>query len=228
MDVAGRFEWSSYQTKLLSLPQGDMHVAFIVYDLKFEDPPINTPVSDRLYNPRHAGEAGNVDWKYNLYYFQIDLASGHVMNFEGEKMKTPKTWITPIRTVSFGTRSGGVLACLQVLCWMKKGMPAFLHVLSGDDSKQEANYFFIFHDGRLAMNLITESTHQWNSGHLRRERWHPGRLPRGGEWVFRIRWSDGQSRGGRIEEWRPITGMTWQRTERSHANCVRVLRLALQ
>ena len=46
----------------------------------------------------------------------------------------------------------------------EKGEPAFLHVLSGDDSKQEANYFYIFHDGKeLAKNLITESTpmEQW-------------------------------------------------------------------
>ena len=45
-------------------------------------------MSDRLYNPRYREKTGQ-DWKYNLYYFQIDLASGHVMNFEGETMKTP-------------------------------------------------------------------------------------------------------------------------------------------
>ena len=87
MDAAGRFEWSSYQTKLLSPDGKTLHVAFIVYDdCKFEDP--DRAMSERLYNPRYREKTGQ-DWKYNLYYIQIDLASGDVTNFEGETMKTP-------------------------------------------------------------------------------------------------------------------------------------------
>ena len=72
MDVAGRFEWSSYQTKLLSQDGKTLHVAFIVYDdCKFEDP--DRAMSDRLQSLYR--EKTGQDWKYNLYYFQIDLAS---------------------------------------------------------------------------------------------------------------------------------------------------------
>ena len=212
MDVAGRFEWSSYQTKLLSSDGKTLHVAFIVYDdCKFEDP--DRAMSDRFYNPRYREKTGQ-EWKYNLYYCQVDLASGAVTNFEGETMKAPMDvdyadencliWDTE-------WRGSGVPPSILL---DEKGDPAFLHVLSGDDSKQEANYFYVFHDGdRWKKVFITESTHQWNSGHLRREK--------DGSLVAFLVVGDGYLEsdglmdshgGGRIEEWcSSDQGETWQR-----------------
>ena len=211
MDAAGRFEWSSYQTKLLSQDGRTLHVAFIVYDdCKFEDP--DRAMSDRLYNPRYREKTGQ-DWKYNLYYFQIDLASGHVMNFEGETLKTPiDVDYADQNCLIWDTewRGSGVPPSIVL---DEKGEPAFLHVLSGDDSKQEANYFYVFHDEEgWQKNFITESTHQWNSGHLRRE--EDGTLVAflvvGDEYLESDGLMDSHG-GGRIEEWRSSDrGMTWQ------------------
>ena len=156
-----------------------LHVAFIVYDdCKFEDP--DRAMLDRLYNPRYREKTGQ-DWKYNLYYFQIDLASGHVMNFEGETMKTPiDVDYADQNCLIWDTewRGSGVPPSIVL---DEKGEPAFLHVLSGDDSKQEANYFYVFHDGE---ELAKEFHHRIHTPMEQRppeerRRWHPCRLPCG-------------------------------------------------
>lgn len=212
MDANGRFEWSSYHTTLLSQDGKSLHLAFLTYDdCRYEDP--GRSMEDRLYNPRYE-EATDQEWKYNLYYLKIDLESGEVTNGDGKKMKTPvdidyADQNCLIRDTDW--RGSGVPPSIVL---DENDEPSFLHVLSGDDSKKEANYFYVFREeGEWKQVFITESTHQWNSGHLRRT--EDGTLLAYlivGEGYLE---SDGlmdSHGGGRIEEWNSTDrGKTWQR-----------------
>ena len=212
MDVAGRFEWSSYQTKLLSQDGKSLHVAFIVYDdCRFEDP--DRAMSDRLFNPRYE-EATHQDWKYNLYYIKVDLSSGEVTNIDGERMKTPMDLdYADQNCLIWDTdwRGSGVPPSIVL---DENDEPSFLHVLSGDDSKHEANYFYVVREEEEWQQVfITESTHQWNSGHLRKMK--DGTLLAylivGEDYLDSDGLMDSHG-GGRIEEWRSSDrGKTWQR-----------------
>jgi hypothetical protein len=91
--------------------------------------------------------------------------------------------------------------------------PSFLHGLSGDDSKQDADYFYVYRDdGDWKQVHITDSTHQWNSGHLRRD--EDGTLLAylvvGDGYLDSPGYMDSHG-GGRIEEWSSLDdGKTWK------------------
>ncbi|MGD2175851.1 MAG: BNR-4 repeat-containing protein [Candidatus Brocadiaceae bacterium] len=159
MDIRGRTEWSSYQTVLPSKDGRTLHVAFISYDdCKSNDP-------KRLYNPRYEQPVGN-GWKYNLYCVKVDLQTGVVSNFEGDRMRTPidvdqadakcRIWDTE-------WRGAGVPPTIML---DENGDPAFLHVLS-EDTLQNHRYYYVRREGgEWKQTAITRSNHQWNSCHL--------------------------------------------------------------
>ncbi len=212
MDAKGRFEWSSYQAGLLSQDGKSLHVAFMSYDDCVDEDPAR-PMLDRLHNPRY-NEATGQEWKYNLYYIKIELPSGGVTNINGKKMKAPidvdyadkhcRIWDTD-------WRGSGVPPSLVL---DENGEPSFLHSLSGEDSKQDADYFYVHREnGRWTQTHITDSTHQWNSGHLRRS--EDGTLLAylvvGDGYLDSTGYMDTHG-GGRIEEWSSEdNGKTWQR-----------------
>ena len=212
MDSEGRFEWSSYQTRLLSEDGKSLHVAFLTYDdCRYEDP--DRSMADRLYNPRYK-EATDQEWKYNLYYIKIELASGAVTNIDGEKMKTPididyadehcRIWDTE-------WRGSGVPPSIVL---DENEEPSFLHGLSGEDSKKEAGYFYVFREeGEWKQISITDSSHQWNSGHMRRAE-DGGLLAYlvcGDGYLDSPGYMDSHG-GGRIEEWASKDeGRSWKR-----------------
>lgn len=159
MDNAGRLEWSSYQTKLMSRDGRFLHVVFMSYDdVKSNDP-------KRLYNPRYDKPVRN-EWKYDLYYVKVDVKTGAVTNFGGEEMKTPidvdyadkhcRIWDTDWR--------GAGVPPMIVLDGNEE--PSFLHVLSEETTENHQYYYVRRAEGKWKQTAITHSNHQWNSGHL--------------------------------------------------------------
>ncbi len=162
MDMAGRPEWSSYQSKLVSADGRFLHVVFTSYDdVKSNDP-------KRLYNARYHQPVPN-DWKYNLYYVKIDLQTHAVSNFDGERLRTPldadyadakcRIWDTQ-------GRGAGVPPTIML---DENGDPAFLHVLSEDTLEDHQYYYVRRADGKWKQTPIAHANHQWNSCHLSRD-----------------------------------------------------------
>ena len=206
MDIGGRVEWSSYQTKLLSKDGRFLHVVFMSYDdVKSNDP-------NRLYNPRYGQAVGN-GWKYNLYYVRVDVQTHDVTNFDGESMTTPidvdqadakcRIWDTK-------WRGAGVPPTIDL---DEDGAPAFLHVLSGNTLQDHQYYYVRRANGKWNQTPIADSNHQWNSCHLSKK--NNGVLH-----AYLIR-GDGylsggymdKHGGGRIEQWTSSDkGYTWTKT----------------
>ena len=162
MDIKGRFEWSSYQTKLPSRDGKFLHVAFITYD----DNKSNDP--KRFYNPRYDQAVKN-EWKYNLYYVKIDLSTHDVTNFEGESMKTPidiDQADAKCRIWDMKWRGAGVPPTIAL---DENENPAFLHVLSEETLDDHQYYYVRRAEGKWKQTPITRSNHQWNSCHLARD-----------------------------------------------------------
>lgn len=206
MDIGGRSEWSSYQSKLISDDGRFLHVVFFTYDdVKSNDP-------QRLYNPRYDQPVSN-NWKYDLYYIKVDLQTHDVTNFDGEVLSTPidvdqadqkcRIWDTQ-------WRGAGVPPTIVL---DDNGIPAFLHVLS-EETLEDHQYYYVRHsNGKWRPSPITHSNHQWNSGHLSRDRdgtlhayliTGDGYLDTGG-------YMDKHG-GGRIEQWSSADqGDTWMK-----------------
>ncbi len=210
MDIKGRLDWSSYQTKLLSDDGKFLHVAFMTYDdVKNSDPARSDEV--RSHNPRYNESVSN-EWKYNLYYVKIDLQTNEVANADGRILKTPididyadancRIWDTQ-------WRGAGVPPAISL---DNQGNPEFLHVLSGDSSKEDTAYYFVRRENdNWKQTLITQSSHQWNSCHLDRD--EHGRLHAfvivGEDYLSSDQYMDKHG-GGRMEEWiSSDQGSTW-------------------
>ena len=78
LDSKGRFEWSSYQSKLPGKDGRYLHVVFTAYDDNRQGDPV------RYYNARYDKAVSN-EWKYNLYHLKVDLQTHEVTNFDGKK-----------------------------------------------------------------------------------------------------------------------------------------------
>jgi len=159
LDSKGRFEWSSYQCKLPSKDGRYLHVVFTAYDDNRKDDP------KRYFNNRYNKAVSN-EWKYNLYYVKVDLQTQEVTNFEGEKMNTPidldqanarcKIWDTD-------GRGAGVPPDIVL---DENDNPAFLHVLS-EENTETHNYYFVRNvHGKWEKTIVAPSNHQWNSCHI--------------------------------------------------------------
>ena len=162
MDIKGRAEWSSYQTKLPSKDGKYLHVVYIDYDdVKSNDP-------KRLFNPRYNQAVSN-SWKYNLSYLKINLETDDVYNANGDTLKTPididyskancQIWDTEFRGAGIP----------PVISLAEDGEPTFLHVLSEDNLKSHRYYYVRRENGAWIQTPICKSNHQWNSCNLTRD-----------------------------------------------------------
>ena len=194
LDSKGRFEWSSYQTKLPSKDGRHLHVVFTAYDDNRQRD------SARYYNPRYKKNVSN-EWKYNLYYLKVDLESGAVSSYQGDIMNTPvdldqanskcKIWDTD-------WRGAGVPPDIVL---DENGDPAFLHVLSEETTEQH-NYYFVHRaGGEWKKSLISPSNHQWNSCHINLDSeglYHAYLVT--GDAYLDTKWVEGKATGDQFEK----------------------------
>lgn len=227
LDSKGRFEWSAYQSKLPGKDGRFLHIVFTAYDDNREDDP------ERFYNPRYKKAVSN-EWKYNLYYIKVDLQTQEVTNFDGEKMISPidldyanencRIWDTE-------GRGAGVPPDIVI---DENGNPAFLHVLS-EENTETHNYYFVQNvNGKWKKTIVAPSNHQWNSCHIQLDKngiYHAYLVV--GEGYIDTEWIEGKGKGekfkkdktnylqtggymdkhggGRIEEWiSSDKGNTWE------------------
>ena len=160
MDAKGRLDWSSYQTKIASRDQSSLHVVYTDYDdNKHQADP------SRFYNPKYDTLVSN-EWKYNVSYLKIDVATGNVYNSSGDLLKTPIDIDYSKQNCEIWDTQGRGAGVPPAVALNTAGEPVFLHVLSGETLK-EHHYHFVRKVGESwHTTLITSSSHQWNSGHL--------------------------------------------------------------
>ena len=205
LDMKGRVDWSSYQTKLPGKDGKFLHVVFTDYDDNK-----HSPAPERFYNPRYDQEVSN-EWKYNLYYVKIDLQTHEVRNAEGKTLQTPidieyskancQIWDTE-------WRGAGVPPAVSL---NKEGEPTFLHVLSADDVRSHRYYYVRRENGRWGQTPICSSSHQWNSCHLRHDDDTIRAYVVAGEEYLEGGYMDRHG-GGRIEEWTSRDqGTSWKK-----------------
>ena len=163
LDITGRTDWSSYQSKLPSKDGKYLHVVYTDYDdNKSENP-------KRFFNPRYNQAVSN-EWKYNLSYVKIDLETHVVRNADGDVLKTPididyskancQIWDTELRGAGIP----------PVISLDEDGEPTFLHVLSEDNLKTHRYYYVRREKGQWVQTPICKSNHQWNSCYLARDK----------------------------------------------------------
>lgn len=163
LDSLGRTEWSSYQTKLPSEDGRHLHVVFTDYDdVKSNDP-------KRLFNERYKQPVSNA-WKYNLSYIKVDLETHAVCNADGDFLNTPIDIDQAEEKARVWDTDGRGAGVPPAIALDENGEPTFLHVLSEDDLKTHNYYYVRRENGRWAQTAIRGSNHQWNSGHLARDR----------------------------------------------------------
>jgi len=204
MDINGRFEWSSYQTKLPSKDGRFLHVVFFSYDDNKEENP------ERYYNPRYKKTVDN-EWKYNLYYLKINLETHEVTNFEGKPMLTPIDIDYADKQCMIWNTQGRGAGVPPDITLDANGDPAFLHVLS-EDTIDNHNYYFIHREkGQWKKTVIAPANHQWNSCHLHRDKkgiFH-AYLIMGDGYFYSEGYMDKHG-GGRIVEWVSLDqGHSW-------------------
>jgi hypothetical protein len=160
LDSKGKLDWSSYQNKFLSKDGKHLHVVYTDYDDNK-----NSPTPQRFHNPRYDQLVSN-EWKYNLSYVKIELATHVFRNANGDALSTPididyskancQIWDTK-------WRGAGIPPTVSL---DEEGQPTFLHVLSDDDITSHRYYYVRREKGEWVHTAICESNHQWNSGHL--------------------------------------------------------------
>ena len=162
LDSKGRFEWSSYQCKLPGDKGRTLHVVFMAYDDNRKHDP------ERYYNVRYQKAVSN-EWKYNLYYVKVDLESGNVSNFEGDRMDPPIDLDQANSRCRIWDTEGRGAGVPPDIVLDENGDPAFLHVLS-EESTESHNYYFLHRtNGTWKKTVIAPSNHQWNSCHVNRD-----------------------------------------------------------
>ncbi len=163
LDSRGRAEWSSYQSKLPSKDGRYLHVVFTDYDdVKSNDP-------KRLFNKRYKQPVSNA-WKYNLSYVRVDLETHAVRNADGAVLNTPVDIDQAKQKARIWDTAGRGAGVPPAIALDEEGEPTFLHVLSEDDLKTHNYYYVRRENGRWTQTAICGSNHQWNSGHLARDR----------------------------------------------------------
>jgi hypothetical protein len=204
LDSRGRLDWSSYQTKIPGKDRRFLHVGYTDYDdNKHEVDP------QRFYNPKYDTLVTN-EWKYNLSYLRIDSETGTVCNSDQQRLKTPIDVATSKELCEIWDTEWRGAGVPPAVALDEQGRPAFLHVLSGDLITENA-YFYVRKVGATWLKTrITDSSHQWNSGHLFCDE-------QGGLHAFVVvgdKYLSGgymdRHGGGRIEEWTSSDhGQTW-------------------
>ena len=206
LDSGGRAEWSSYQAKLPSKDGRHLHVVFTDYDdVKSNDP-------KRLFNKRYRRAVSNA-WKYNLSYAKVDLETHVVRNADGDVLSTPIDIDQANEKARIWDTAGRGAGVPPAIALDEQGEPTFLHVLSEDDLNTHNYYYVRRESGRWRQTAICASNHQWNSGHLARDRagiLHAYLIV--GDGYLDSASAMDKHGGGHLEEWISVdSGRSWRK-----------------
>jgi len=199
-------DWSIYPGKAVSNDRNYLHIGFFAYDdykrLRSPEEIASGELDKtRLHNPLYDNR--KVSYNYNLYYVKVDLRTHEVMNYKGDAIQTPIDLSTAnSKCMIWDTewRGGSIVPSLLV---DGNDQLSFLHNLSDVQHEDSLDYHYVrFVEGVWKHTRITESNHEWNSGHIAEDA--DGTLHAyviTGEGYFN---SDGymdKHGGGNIEEW---------------------------
>ena len=170
-----------------------LHIAFVYWDERRS--------RNALYNRRFASIN-----RHHLYYLWLDVSSGYLYTFEGDRIETPvtreraekcKIWDTDLR-----------LTNMPSILLDNNGSPSFLIPVSGE-APRKCRFYFVRHDGGgWEKHPIVETNHTCSGSHLAMDRDSAlhSYLTVGGV--------DGETLsygGGNIEEWVSENGgLSWK------------------
>lgn len=163
-------DWSIYTAKAVSRDGNTLHVGFIAYD-DYKRPVSSEEIASgkldkrRQHNPLYGSR--KVSYKYNLYYVKVDLRTHRVTNDKGERLQTPIDLLTAnTKCMIWDTkwRGGGIVPSIMV---DEDDQVSFLHNISDVQHETSLDYYYVrFDNGAWKHTRITDSNHEWNSGHL--------------------------------------------------------------
>ncbi len=208
-------DWSIYPGKAVSNDGNYLHIGFFAYD-DYKRPRSPEEIASgeldktRQHNPLY--ENRRVSYNYNLYYVKVDLRTHEVKNYKGEIIKTPIDLSTANSKCMIWDTEWRGSSIVPSLLVNKNDEVSFLHNLSDVQHEDSLDYHYVrFVEGEWKHTRITESNHEWNSGHIAED--ENGTLHAYviiGEGYFN---SDGymdKHGGGNIEEWISTDkGDTW-------------------
>ena len=219
LDIHGGMEtdWSIYTAKAVSRDGNTLHVGFIAYDDYKRPRSVQELASGRLDKRRQQNplyDNRRVNYKYNLYYVKVDLQTHRVMNYEGKVLQTPidlSTANSKCRIWDTKWRGSGIVPSMMV---GEQDQVSFLHNLSNNRHEESLEYHYMrFEHGEWKHNRITDSNHEWNSGHLAKSAdgvLHAYVIT--GEGYFDSKHYMDKHGGGNIEEWTSAdNGNTWNK-----------------
>jgi len=158
LGMNGEIDWSSYQSKAISRSGNKLHVAFTEYDDNKHDKDPN-----RFYNPRYNEK---LNWKYNVFYVQIDLDNNEVRNYAGKLLSTPIDKNSARANCMIWDTNWAGTETIPTIAVDVNDQPSFLQVYS-EKTPTDFGYYYIKYDGgKWKSTRITSATHERNSPHL--------------------------------------------------------------
>ncbi len=209
-------DWSLYPGKAVSNDGNFLHMGFIAYD-DYKRPRSPEELASgeldktRQHNPLY--DMRRVSYNYNLYYVKVDLSTHKVMNYKGDTLKTPidlETANSKCMIWNTEWRGGSIVPSLMV---DENEQVSFLHNISDVQHEDSLDYHYVrLEDGEWKHNRITESNHEWNSGHISKNAdGHLHAYVITGEGYLNSGGYMNKHGGGNIEEWVSTdNGDTWE------------------
>jgi len=210
-------DWSLYPGKAVSNDGKTLHMGFIAYDdykrLRSPEEIASGELDKgRQQNPLY--DYRRVSYNYNLYYVKVDLRTHEVMNHQGEILQTPIDLSTANdKCMIWDTewRGGSIVPTLLV---DENEQVSFLHNISDFQHEDSVDYHYVrLVDGEWKATRITDSNHEWNSGHIAKTvdgTLHAYLIT--GEGYFDSGGYMDKHGGGNIEEWISTDqGATWEK-----------------
>ncbi|OVE79554.1 hypothetical protein BVY01_02205, partial [bacterium I07] len=219
LDINGGMDtdWSLYAAKAVSNDGNFLHIGFHAYD---DYKRVRSPEEiasgeldkSRQYNPLYDNR--RVSYNYNLYYVIVDLRTHDVMNHEGDILQTPIDLSTANDNCMIWDtewRGGSIVPSILV---DENDEVSFLHNISDFQHEDSLDYHYVwFEEGEWKNTLITDSNHEWNSGHIARSA--DGTLHAyviTGEGYFEKAGYMDKHGGGNIEDWTSYDdGKSWEK-----------------
>lgn len=163
-------DWSIYSAKAVGNDGNYLHVAFIAYDdykrlISAEEIASGKLDKSRQYNPLYDNR--RVSYNYNLYYVKVNLRTQEVMNHKDEILQTPIDLSTAnSKCMIWDTewRGGSIIPSIFI---DGNDQVDILHNISDFQHEDSLDYHYVrFENGEWKHTRITESNHEWNSGHI--------------------------------------------------------------